>query len=301
MCRIFTGIMEGVKMLRSLLFIPGNNPAMLQNADVHGADAVILDLEDAVSPLEKDAARILVSNAIKYLGFNTEKIVVRINPLNTDYARHDVDAVVPLMPKYIMPSKVSSAEYIKGVSALISEAEEKNGIENGTIKIIALIETAEGIENAYSIAKADSRVKALFLGAEDLTSDMQALRTKDGFEIAYARGRIVTAARSAGIEAIDTPFTDVHDDDGLLKDAMLARRMGFTGKASISPHHISGINEAFSPSAEEIEYAKAVIEAIEEGKRLGRGAVSLKGKMIDRPIVLRAEKVLDEARELNIL
>ncbi|MGI6215752.1 MAG: HpcH/HpaI aldolase/citrate lyase family protein [Christensenellales bacterium] len=288
-------------MLRSLLFIPGNNPAMLQNADVHNADAVILDLEDAVSPLEKDAARILVFNAIKYLGFNKDKIVVRINPLNTDYAKQDIDTIVPLMPKYIMPSKVSSADYIKSVSALIKEAEIKNGIKENTVKIIALIETAEGIENAYPIAKADERVEALFLGAEDLTSDMQALRTKEGFEIAYARGRIVTAARSAGIEAIDTPFTDVHDDEGLIKDASLARNMGFTGKASISPHHVSGINKAFSPSAEEIDYAKAVMEAIEEGKRLGRGAVSLKGKMIDRPIVLRAEKVLNEARELGLL
>ncbi|MDO5022218.1 MAG: aldolase/citrate lyase family protein [Eubacteriales bacterium] len=288
-------------MLRSLLFIPGNNPAMLQNADIHSADAVILDLEDAVSPNEKDAARILVSRAIEYLGFNKEKIVVRINPIDTPYAKQDIEAVVPLRPKYIMPTKVCSAEYIKQASKIIAEAEIKNGIEENSIKIIALIETAEGIEQAFNIARADKRVEALFLGAEDLTSDMQAVRSKAGDEIAYARGRIVMAARSCGIDAIDTPFTDVHDDEGLVQDALLARRMGFSGKASISPHHVAGINQAFSPSIEEINYAKAVIEAIEEGKRLGRGAVSLKGKMIDRPIVLRAEKLLLAAKELQLI
>ena len=142
--------------------------------------------------------------------------------------------------------------------------------------------------------------KALFLGAEDLSTDLQAIRSKKSDEILYARGRIVLAARAAGVEVFDTPFTDVNDDEGLLQDATFARSIGFTGKASISPRHVSAINEVFSPSLEDITYAQEVMEAIEEGKRQGKGAVSLRGKMIDKPIVDRARKVLEAARELGL-
>lgn len=287
-------------MLRSLLFIPGNSPAMLQNADVLGADAYIFDLEDAVSPKEKDAARLLVTSAIKTLDFDKNKIIVRINPLNTGDCAVDIQAIVPLSPAFIMPTKVSCAEDILKISELIKNVEEKHNLGINKIKLIPLIETAEGIENTYHIAKASERIAALFLGAEDLTSDMQAIRSKQGNEIAYARSRIVTAAKACSIEAIDTPFTDAHDYDGLVEDARIARSLGFTGKAAISPQHVEGINEAFTPTSEEINYARNVIEAIEEGERLGKGAVSLGGKMIDRPIVLRARKLLSIARQLGM-
>ncbi len=287
-------------MLRSLLFIPGNSPSMLQNADVLGADAYIIDLEDAVSPKEKDAARLLVINAIKALDFDKNKTIVRVNPLHTEDCTVDIQAIVPLAPAFIMPTKVSCAEDIIKISELIELIEEKSKLEIGRTKLIPLIETAEGVENAYHIANSSDRIAALFLGAEDLTSDMQAIRTKQGNEIAYARSRIVTAARACNIEAIDTPFTDAHDYEGLIEDARIARSLGFTGKASISPHHVEGINKAFTPTYEEINYAKNVIEAIEEGKRLGKGAVSLGGKMIDRPIVLRAQKLLNVAKQLGM-
>jgi citrate lyase subunit beta/citryl-CoA lyase len=283
-----------------MLFIPGNSPAMLLNADIHQSDAIILDLEDAVAPDQKDAARILVRNAIQSLDYGKTEIIVRINPLDTEYIRGDLEAVVPLKPHLIMPTKVSDAEYIRQVVEMMDEIEEKHGIPVGTVGLIPLLETAEGIENAYSIAKSSKRIKALFLGAEDLSTDLQAIRSKKSDEILYARGRIVLAARAAGIEVYDTPFTDVNDDEGLLQDATFARSIGFTGKASISPRHVTMINEVFSPSLADIAYAQEVMEVIEEGKRQGKGAVSLKGKMIDKPIVDRARKVLEAARELGL-
>ncbi len=286
-------------MIRSLLFIPGNNPGMLLNADVHGADAIILDLEDAVSPDQKDAARILVRNAVKALSYNTQ-LVIRVNPLGTSFYEDDLEAVVPLKPDFIMPTKVDGEEYIKDLDERLTVLEKKNGLTEGQIKIIPLIETAEGIENAFRIAKASKRIFGLFLGAEDYSADLRAHRTKEGDEILYARGRILNAARAASVEAFDTPFTDVNDEEGLEKDAFLAREMGFSGKAAISPRHVMGINKAFSPTKAEIDYANEVLMAIEEGIRLGKGAVSLRGKMIDKPIVDRAKRVVETAKILGL-
>ena len=287
-------------MRRSMLFVPGNNPGMLLNADVYGADALILDLEDAVAPLEKDAARTLVCHALKALPYKGVEVVVRLNPLDTAYIRDDIRAVVPLRPALLMPTKVASAEQVRAVSALLLQAERESGVPEGSVGLLPLLETAQGIENAYQIATADPRVKAIFLGAEDLTSDLQAIRSKEGAEILYARGRVVMAARAAGIDAYDTPFTDVNDEEGLYTDASFARALGFSGKASISPRHVPAINEVFSPSEQEIRYAREVMEAIAEGERLGRGAVSLRGKMVDKPIVDRARRVLEAAEALGL-
>lgn len=287
-------------MRRTMLFIPGNSPAMLLNADVHGSDAIILDLEDAVAPSEKDAARILVRNAVRALSYQGAELIVRVNPIETAFCREDMEAVVPLRPSLIMPTKVADENTIHAFADMLDELEEKYGVEKGSIGLIPLLETAEGIENAYRIAKASPRVKALFLGAEDLSSDLRAKRTKEGKEIAYSRGRILSAARAAGVDVYDTPFTDVNDDEGLIADATLARELGFTGKAAISPRYVEGINRVFSPSEKEIDYAREVLDAIEEGKRQGKGAVSLHGKMIDKPIVDRALYVLEMAKALGV-
>lgn len=283
-----------------MLFVPGNNPGMLLNADVYGADALILDLEDAVAPSEKDAARVLVRNALSACGYQGCEIIVRINPLDSGYTGEDIRAVVPLRPDMLMPTKVSDAGAVREVSRMMAEAERESGLEEGTVGLLPLIETAAGVERAYEIAAADPRVKAVFLGAEDLSSDLQAVRSRTGMEIAYARGRMVMAARAAGVDVYDTPFTDVNDEEGLRQDAELARALGFTGKAVISPRHVEAVNRAFTPTDKEIRYAKEVMDAIEEGKRLGRGAVSLRGKMIDKPIVDRALRVLETARELGL-
>lgn len=287
-------------MRRSMLFVPGNSPAMLLNADIHQADAIILDLEDAVSPTEKDAARILVRNAVSALHYYGTEVIVRVNPLDSGYTRDDLEAVVPLGPSLIMPTKVAGADDIRAIAAMMTEIERAHGQEDGTVGLMPLLETAEGVLNAYFIAKADKRVKALFLGAEDLTSDLQAVRSKASQEINYARGHIVMAARAAGVDVYDTPFTDVNDDEGMETDAQFARSLGFTGKSAISPRHVATINNVFSPSLKDIDYAREVMAVIEEAKRLGKGAISLRGKMVDKPIVDRARRVLEAAEALGL-
>lgn len=285
-------------MRRSMLFIPGNTPNLLMNGDVLGSDSIILDLEDAVSPAEKDAARILVKNALKYLNYKGCEIVVRINPIDTDFWKKDLDAIIPLKPDMIMPPKVGKAEDVKVISDYIAEVEERHGMEKNTVKLIPLIETALGVENAFQIASADERVAAIFLGGEDYTADLRCKRTKEGNEIFYARTRLVNAARAAGVDVYDTPFTDVDDIEGLYKDAELAKSLGFTGKVSISPRHVNGINEVFTPTQAEIDYAHDVMETIRIAKEQGKGVVSLRGKMIDAPIVARARQVLEMEREI---
>ena len=286
-------------MRRSLLFLPGNNPNMLINAGCLGADAVIFDLEDAVSPAEKDAARILVRNTMRYMELSCERIV-RINSVDTDFWREDINAILPERPNSVLLPKTASAADIAALDEYISDVEKSLGIEVGSVGIIALIETALGVENAFLIATASKRVKGLFLGAEDLTADLQCKRTKGGREIEYARTRLVVAARAAGVDVYDTPFTDVNDDEGIVIDTELAKALGFTGKASISPRHVDVINSVFSPSVDEIDYAYEVIDAIRRAKAEGKGAISLRGKMIDAPIVARAERTVAMARELGI-
>ncbi|MBE6642031.1 MAG: CoA ester lyase [Ruminococcaceae bacterium] len=286
-------------MRRSLLFLPGNNPNMLINAGYLGSDAVIFDLEDAVSPAEKDAARILVRNTMKYMELDCEKIV-RINSVDTSFWQADLDTILPQCPDLILLPKVGLASDVLTVASYMEEVERKLGLEVGKVGIMPLIETALGVENAFSIASASPRVKALFLGAEDLTADIQCKRTKEGREIEYARTRLVVAARAAGVDVYDTPFTDVNDDEGIVVDAQLAKSLGFTGKASISPRHVEVINDVFSPTLAEIEYAYDVIEAIETAKKQGKGAISLRGKMIDAPIVARAERTIAMAKALGM-
>ena len=276
-----------------MLFLPGNTPNMLINGDTLGADTVIFDLEDAVSPDERDAARIQVRNALKYQNFSGCEVVVRINPTDTEFWKEDLDAVIPLKPDMIMPTKVSGGEMIREVSAYMGQVEERSGIEKGSVKILPLIETALGVEKAFEIASSDVRVAGLFLGGEDFTADMHCKRTKEGQEIFYARTRLVCAARAWGIEAYDTPFTDVEDMEGLRKDTEFAKSLGFAGKAVISPRHVDIVNEVFSPREAEIESAHDVMDAIEDGKRQGKGVISLRGKMIDAPIVKRAQQVLE--------
>lgn len=287
-------------MRRSMLFLPGNAPNMIINGDSLGADSIILDLEDAVSPDEKDAARLLVRNAIREMGFIGVEITVRINAIDTAYWKDDLDAIVPLKPDLIMPPKASSAEDMKTLDAYIAEVEARSGIAVGTIRLIPLIETALGVERAFEIASACPRIAALFLGGEDLTADLRCKRTKAGNEIDYARKRLVCAARAAGVDVYDTPFTDVNDDEGIVVDAEYAKSLGFTGKSAIAPRHIRTINEVFSPSLADIEYAKLVFEAIRIGKLQGKGAVSLRGKMIDKPIVERARQTLEAAKQLGL-
>ena len=287
-------------MRRNMLFLPGNNPNMLINANCLGADAVIFDLEDAVSPTEKDAARLLVRNTMRYMDFSGCETIVRINSVDTEFWKEDLETILPEKPDLILVPKVSVPDDVLKVEEYMNAVEEKYGIEKGTIGIMPLIETALGVENSFLIASCSKRVKALLLGAEDLTADLQCKRTREGNEIEYSRTRLVVAARGAGIEVYDTPFTDVNDDEGIAADAAKAKSLGFDGKASISPRHLDVINSVFSPSLADIDYAYQVIDAIKLAKEQGKGAIALHGKMVDAPIVARAERTLKMARALGL-
>ena len=287
-------------MRRSMLFLPGNTPNIIVNGEILGADAVILDLEDAVAPTEKDSARILVRNAIGRMGFGRCEVIVRINSIDTPFWKKDLDAIIPVRPSLIMPPKTGCAEDVRAVDAYITELEAKLGMERNSVRLIPLIETALGVENAFEIARASERVAAIFLGGEDLTADLHCKRTKEGNEINYARCRMVCAARAAGVEVYDTPFTDVNDDEGIRVDTEKAKSLGFTGKSAISPRHVQAINEVFSPSQADVDYAYEVMEAIRIGKEQGKGAVALRGKMIDAPIVNRAKQTIEAAEELGL-
>ena len=287
-------------MIRSMLFLPGNNPNMLINGSVLGADAVIFDLEDAVSPAEKDAARVLVRNTLRYMDFTGCQRIVRINSTDTAYWKADLDAILPEKPDLILLPKTGTAQDALMADAYITELEQKLGLPANSVGLMPLIETALGVENAFSIASSCKRIFALFLGAEDLTADLRCKRTKEGREIEYARTRLVVAARAAEVEVYDTPFTDVNDDEGIWTDAALAKALGFTGKASISPRHLEAINQTFSPTLAEIDYAYEVLEAIAMAKAQGKGAIALRGKMIDAPIVTRAQRTIDMAEALGM-
>ena len=287
-------------MRRSMLFLPGNAPKMIINGNSLGSDAVIFDLEDAVAPDQKDAARLLVRNVLGSLEFDRVETIVRINSIDTPYWQKDLEAIVPNKPDIIMLPKTGMARDVEVVDDYLAALEEKLGMEVGTVRLMPLIETAMGIENAYFIASARKRVVALFLGAEDLTADLRCKRTKEGREIDYARSRMVNAARAAGVDVYDTPFTDVNDDEGIVADATYAKSLGFTGKASISPRHITAINTVFSPTKADIAYAYEVMDAIAEAKAQGKGAIALRGKMIDAPIVARAQQTIAAANALGI-
>ena len=287
-------------MRRSMLFLPGNTPNMLINGSCLGSDALIFDLEDAVSPAEKDAARILVRNTMRYMDLRGCEVIIRINSTDTPYWQKDLDTVMPQKPDLILLPKTGSAKDILEVDAYMTQLEESLGFEKNTVGLMALIETALGVENSFAIATSSDRVKALFLGAEDLTADLRCKRTKEGREIEYARTRLVAAARAAGVDVYDTPFTDVNDDEGILVDTELAKALGFTGKASISPRHVEVINQVFSPTEKEIDYAYEVMEAIALAKKQGRGVIALRGKMIDAPIVARAQQTIAAAEALGL-
>lgn len=268
---------------RSILFIPGNNPGMLQNADILGADALFVDLEDAVALGEKDTARTLVKEYLNTFKPETD-IFVRINPSDSPYFYRDLESLKDEDIKGILLPK-ASIESMKKLDSFIEE-------NNLDFEIIALIETAMGLENSFQILKQSQRIVGMFLGAEDLTLDLGAKRTKDSKEIDYARSRIIAVSKAMGVQAIDTPFTDTEDISGLRKDVYYAKDLGMTGKAVISPRHVKIVNDLFSPSDADIEYAHRVVEGVKSANEKGLGAFSIEGKMIDKPIIMRSLNTL---------
>ncbi len=282
-----------MKHCRTLLFMPGNNPGMLASAGSLGADIVIFDLEDAVAQAEKDTARILVRNALLHVRPRMG-VTVRINALDTPHWQSDIQEAIKGGADYILAPKCAQPSDVHTLVKTIEEAEAKAGKDNKTL-LLGLIESALGVENAFALASSHPRLSAILLGAEDLTAELGAKRTPEGQEILYARSRVLMACRAAGIKALDTPFPFVTNIEGLKADAAFSAQLGFDGKAVISPHHVHAVNEAFSPSAEQLRWAERVMDAAGRAKEEGKGAVSLDGMMIDLPIIKRAERILSRA------
>ncbi len=280
---------------RSMLYIPGNNAAMIQQGGVYGADCILLDLEDSIAPGEKDAARILLKHMIPSVNFYGAEVVVRVNHPDTPFGHDDLREIVPIQPDALRLPKIESADDVLRTIRLIEEIESAHGLPHDRLTVHAMIETAVGVENALSIAKASPRISSVTIGGQDLAADMGISLEKNSRGLDYASQRIVMAAKAARIEAMDTVFVDVDDEEGLREAARHAKEMGFTGKAAINPRQIEVINEVFTPTEQEIAKAIDVVAAYNRHKAAGVGVFALHGKMVDAPVVARAMHVLDLA------
>lgn len=282
----------------SRLYLPGNNPGMFLNAGLHSPDGVILDLEDSVSPDRKDEARILVRNALRAVNFYGAERMVRIN--QGERGLEDLEMVIPHNVHLILVPKCEDAETVRTIDRKIRDIKDKEG-QSERIFLMPIIESARGVENAGEIAAASESVVAMAIGLEDYTADLGVQRTKEGGESIYARNRIVVASKAAGIQPIDSVFSDVGDMEGLLQNVLSAKAMGFEGMGCIHPRQIAVIRKGFSPSEEEMEKAKKIVIAYRDAREKGLGVVALGTKMIDAPVVARAEKTISLAVRLGLL
>ena len=271
------------------MFVPGNNPGMMQDAFIYGPDSIMLDLEDSVTMAEKDTARLLVYNALKTIDYGTTEMVVRVNPLSTPYGKKDIEAVVK-----------AGVDEVREMEAEIERVEKEIGCL-GRTKIMAAIESALGVVNAYAIATASKRMMGIALGAEDYCANLKTQRTPEGIELLLARQTIVVAARAAGIDALDTVYSNLNDMETFRKEVEQIHKMGFDGKSIINPRQIDIVNEVFTPSQKAIDKAMAVVGAIKEAEKRGSGVIALNGKMVDRPVVLRAQRTIDLAVAAGVI
>ena len=285
---------ERHRIRRSRLYAPGNNPRLLIGLELHGADCVLVDLEDSVPLSEKQATRILVKHLLTAVKF--PEVWVRINPLDT-YGRDDLAEILRGRPHGICLPKAESSADVISLSKAIEELESSYGISDGTTYIMPIIETARGVLHSEEIASADQRVAIVAFGAEDFTRDMGARRTEES--LLFARSMIVTAAKAAGIQASDTVYSNLDDEKGLIAEAKQARNLGFDGKGVINPRQIEPIHAVFSPTEKEIEEARQIVAAAEEAEEHGLGAIAIEGKMIDKPVLARAQQTLQVAALVN--
>ena len=283
---------------RSRLYLPGNEPRFFLNASQHNPDAIILDLEDSVAPPAKDAARLLVRNALRVVDFGPCERMVRIN--QGDRGLADLDVVVPQNVHVILLPKVETAEQVQAADARAEKARQTAGLDSPCL-LMPIIESALGCFNALAIASASPNVVALTIGLEDYTADLGAQRTAEGRESFWARQVVVNAARAAGVTPIDTVFSDFSDMDGLRQAVLEAKGLGFEGKGCIHPRQVPVVHEAFAPTSEEIEKAKRIVLAFEEAERRGLGVVALGSKMMDPPVMKRALRTVQMAEALALL
>ena len=278
---------------RTRLYIPGNNPAMLLSGGVYGADSILLDLEDAVALTQKDSARILVRNMIKNINYYDTEVCVRVNHLDTPFGLADLEEIVPLQPDAIRYPKTETVEDLKRLIYEVERIEDKHGLPHNQMTLHIMIETALGVQNVYDLAKYSKRVDAITIGGQDLTADMNIKSSKEGYGIDLARKMIVMAAKANHIDAIDTVFVDIDDEEGLAKETTYIRELGFSGKAVINPRQIDIVHEAYTPNDKEIRQAYKIIKAFNKNTKEGIGVFAVDGKMVDAPVVARARYVLE--------
>ncbi|SED06395.1 CoA ester lyase [Paenibacillus sp. GP183] len=287
-----------MKLARTWMFVPGSDMKKMEKARSLAADALIYDLEDAVSFSRKAAARQMVKNEIRS-DFKQQAIYIRINGFSTSFFHDDLNELVGENIQGILFPKAESVEQLTVLSNIISDLERESGISRGTVEIVPIIESALGLQRAYEIASTVKRVKRLAFGSLDFALDINAQLTKEGIELLYARSQLVVVSRAAGIEApIDTVFFDIKDSANLTKETLFVKRLGFQGKLVIHPSQIEIVNEVFKPTKDEIEEAGLIVAAFDQAVRSGLGAVQFRGKMVDRPSVESAKKILQFAELL---
>jgi citrate lyase subunit beta/citryl-CoA lyase len=287
-----------VRLRRSRLYLPGNEPKYFLNAGFYGPDGVILDLEDSVHPDAKDSARLLVRNALRIVEFGRAERMVRINQL--PLGLEDLAAIVPEQPEMILIPKVETADQVREVSSAIDSILGDSD-DQRPLWLMPILETALGIENSFEVARSCERVAALTIGLEDYAADLGVPRSADGVESNYARKRMVNAAKAAGVQAIDSVYGQVDDIEGLGSWCEKSKQLGFEGMGCLHPRQIPVIHDRFNPSPAQIERALRIVEAFEKAEAEGLGVVSLGSKMIDAPVIKQQQRLVDQARTLGLL
>ena len=286
------------RMRFSRLYIPGNSPKMMINGGIYGAHGIILDLEDAVAPQKKDEARILVRNALRQVNFYGAERMVRINQLPRGL--DDLEEIVPHNVHVVLLPKCESKDQVIQVNEKIRSVQERKNL-SGDIYLMPIIESALGVIRAYEIATSAPNIVALALGLEDYCADLGVKRTVEGSESLYAKRHLANTCRAAGVQAIDSVFSDFQDMEGLRKTVLHSKSLGFEGIGCIHPNQIQPVHESFAPMEDEIVKAKKIFLLFEQAREKGLGVISLGSKMIDPPVVKRAILLIDRAIKLGRL
>lgn len=289
-----------MKFRRSMLFVPGSNTAMVCSAFVYKPDTVMFDLEDSVALSEKDSARLMVYHALQHFTYKDIETAVRVNPLDSLFGHQDLEAVVRAGVDIVRLPKTDTVDDVLDMQNAIEKIERKIGRTKET-KLLAAIESAEGVVNSVNIARCSRRLMGIALGAEDFVRDLRTQRTKAGAELTAARSQILLAARAAKIQAFDSVFSDVRDKEGFIREVEYIKGLGFDGKSLVNPNQISILHDIYAPSEKEIDWAYEVVEAAEQAQKNGLGVVSIDGKMVDAPIIARAEFTLELAKASGLI
>ena len=294
------------RLRRAVHFVPGANEKMLQKSLALPADSLVLDLEDAVTPENKDSARETVTHWLKQVNFGRQERMVRMNPLDTPWGIQDLTVTMQGRPDSYLVPKVRTKDDLFRIDTILSRMEREYGYPPGEVKLVVIAtETPQGLLNIRDFGSCP-RVDALSWGAEDLSAAIGARRNRDDhgqfLEVfRYARIMTLLAATAAGVQPLDTVFVDIRDTEGLRRECQEGAWMGFTGKITIHPSQIEVVNEVFSPSPEDIAESKELLAAFEENRKAGRMAFSFKGQMVDVPHLTRARTILERARQAGLI